>query len=300
MAARHSIIWNIAGEALTVPYYGFVLDAGVGIPVNEPPEQAIALMGGSSSIRSLFNVAESPVAAPPYGGLRLPPLTGVDGAVLMERPIGTASWHRLHYSDIDPDFAISSFTASPGELEVGDTVAPVAFSASYNRPALHVMVDDGSGPQVVTLPGTLFALPGPYSKNTVNATQAFVLTADEGGPSAARATSIVWHPRVYWGVAVPPGTYGQAFIEGLGGQALAGSRQRTIPYNAIGTQKLYYCFPNSFGGAPSNFIDAGTGFAAGFSKVATVSVLNAFGVTILYAIWESDQAGLGSVNILVT
>jgi hypothetical protein len=229
----------------------------------------------------------------------LPPLTGVDGAVLMEHPAGTVGWHLVQQSQIVPDFAITGFAVSPTEVEMGASVSPASFTASYNRPAAHVTVDDGSGPSVVALPGTVFTKAGPYSKTGMNATQAFALAADEGGAPASASASIAFRPRVYFGSAVPA-TYNQAFITGLAASALAASRQRLIAYNATPGQKMYYCFPHAYGGAPANFVDADTGFPVGMTNVATVAVTNAHGVVVSTDVWESNQTGLGVVNVNIT
>jgi hypothetical protein len=127
------------------------------------------------------------------------------------------------------------------------------------------------------------------------------LSATEaGGPVKTATTSISWRPKVYFGVAPVPGSYTPGFVQGLASNALAAGRQRSIAYSAGALDKLYYAYPSAFGGSPSNFVDSATGFAAGFSIVATISITNAFGVTNTYYVWESDQAELGSVTINVT
>jgi hypothetical protein len=231
-------------------------------------------------------------------GIGLPPLIGVLGAVLMENPLGTASWGLVQQSQIQPDFAITAFGVTPSQAEVGQTISPAAFTAGYNRTATGVTVDDGSGPVAVPLPGVAFTRPGPYAKTALDDTQAFLLAANDGGPPSSASTSIAFRPRVYFGSAVP-GVYDQAFITALASSALAASRQRLIPFNAAPTERMYYCYPTVYGGAPSNFIDDDTGFPAGFSKVATVPVTNAYGVVVSIDVWASNQVGLGAHNIRV-
>jgi len=233
----------------------------------------------------------------------LPPFLHQQFAAIIENPAGTAVFSRLTQDMILPAFGCSiALAATPGEVEVGATVTNPSFSCAYVRPAQAAQITDGAGHTIVLVTpfnaGTIVAV---YTKVGVNDSQGFTLSANEaGGPTRSASCGIVWHPRVFFGKAVPPGAYDEAFVEGLAANALAGGRQRTIAYNAVGLEKLYYCYPDSFGGAPSNFVDAGTGFAAGFSKKATVNVTNPLGVLISYAVWESDQAGLGAVSILVT
>jgi len=227
-------------------------------------------------------------------GSGLPPLIGVDGAVLTEHPIGTAAW-------VPPAFLITSFGCAPTQSEIGQAVGPVNFAAAYNRPASTVTVDDGSGPVIVPLPGVAFVLPGPYVKTGINAAQSFALLATQGSSSASAGTGIAFLPRVYWGTAPVPVAYDQAFIVGLASNTLAAARQRLMAVNATPGQKIYYCFPTVYGGVPGNFIDNDTGFAAGFTKIAPgVLVTNAFGVVVSIDVWESNQFGLGAVNIRVT
>jgi len=250
-----------------------------------------------------------PVQAPGSGGssVVVPPLTGVLYAVLMENPIGAANWVLLTEDMIAAAFAINSFALSGAfvtVVEVGATVTNPTFTASYNRAATLVELDDGINPTFpITLPGTAFGITAAYHVTTVNGTVTFTLSANDAtSPVVTDTVTITWEPRVYFGAAVDPGSpYTELFIEGLSGNGLDNNRQRTINYVAGATESLFYAFPTSYGGSASNFLDASTGFAAGFSKVATgVSVENANLVTISYDVWRSDQVGLGTVSIQVT
>ncbi len=105
----------------------------------------------------------------------------------------------------------------------------------------------------------------------------------------------------YYGVAVPPNSYTQAFIVttiGTQGTAVSPTRQRTIAYNSTGAQKDFYCIPVSFGGINDDFIDAQTGWLVGFSIAAVVNVSTASGV-IPYNVWVNDVAGLGVLTVNV-
>jgi hypothetical protein len=221
----------------------------------------------------------------------------------------SAGWLNLNQDMIAAGFTISSFVVSVTVLEIGASTTDPSFTASYNRVATAVTLNDGSGALSVTLPATSFAynaggLPTKtYTSNTINATQSFTLSANElGGPVKTASASIAWRPRVYYGVATDPGTYNEAFVEGLTSNALASGRQRSLSLNSSGAQYMYYAFPATFGGSSSNFIDASTGFAAGWSLVATVSVTaGTAGVpTNSYSVWRADVAGLGAQTITVT
>jgi hypothetical protein len=251
--------------------------------------------------RDLFNITYLIADDPTSWADAIPPLLGIDGAVLMEHPVGSVGWGQIHAEKVVPAFAISSFTVSPTEVEIGYSVSPATFTASYNRSATGVTVDDGGGPTAVTLPATSFTKTGPYSKTALNATQGFTLSAGDGYTPVTATASIAWRPRVYYGVSAIPGIYDAAFITGLATWLLAAARQRTIAFNSPPGTKMYYAYPSSYGGVPANFIDNDTGFPAGFTKVASgVAVTNAYSVVTSYDIWESNQIGLGAVNVRVS
>lgn len=203
-------------------------------------------------------------------------------------------------------FDISSFAfagGTPSIVELGSTVTNPTFSASYIGTPSAATLDDGTGAVDLTTPFTSFGLGRTYTKSAVGSSQPFTLWATDGTTEANRTISINWWPMVYYGVAAVPGAYDQTFVLTTiapQGSVLAGSRQRTVSYDAAPGQKLFYIYPDTFGGVPANFRDANTGWEAGFSKSATVAVTNSFGVTVSYAVWESDQTGLGLVSIQIT
>jgi hypothetical protein len=235
------------------------------------------------------------------GGGGLPPFSGDQYAVLMENPGFNAVFQWLTEDMILPAFS-ATLACAPTDVEVGATVNNPVMTASYVRPPVTVICSDGGPPVPIPLPALAFIFAGIYTKIVVNATQVFTLAANEaGGPTKMATAAIGWRPRVFWDNVVPPGVFTAAWIQALVDSTLAAARQRTIAYNAVGLQKLYYAYPASYSGAPGNFTDQATGFAAGFSKVAAgIVVTNPYGVAVPYDVWGSDQAGLGAVNIIVT
>lgn len=243
------------------------------------------------------------------GGGSLPPLTGQQFAVLMEDPVGVVSWRRLTQDMLLPGFTATLTPSFSLTREVGSTLVQPAFTASYNRPAASATLNDGTGAIPLTLPATAFAYDGSdtlpvtnYTKSVVGQTVTWTLSAFEtGGPAKTSSVTATWRPLVFFDVAVPPGVFDEAFIESLTGTALAAGFARTIAFGAgSGTKKLYYAFPSSFG-TPSAFIDQSTSFPVPFTKVASgVSVTNAFGVTLGYDVWESDNFLVAAVTIVVS
>jgi hypothetical protein len=185
--------------------------------------------------------------------------------------------------------------------ELGDALAPAVFSITYNRAANAATISDGGPPVALITPFTSVSLPGPYNGLTIGSQQAFTVVASEaGGPDLTSSVLVLWQPRGFWGAALPPVFYDEAFIEGLSDSALIASRAYSPGYSAGPGEKLYWCQPTAFGGTSSDFIDVASDINVGISKVATaVSVTNTFGVTLPYDIWESDVAGLGAVTIRI-
>jgi len=239
------------------------------------------------------------------GSGEVPALVGVKYAVLMESPVGTKAWRRPTGDMVLAAFAINSFALSqtPLQTEIGSSVQDPQFTAAYNRNPSDATIDDGGGPVNLAAPYTSFGINASYSKNTINATQLFTLSAkDADSLFKTTQVSIAWRPKVYYGVAAPPQNHDANFITGtLGGQnnTLASARQRTLALNAANGQKIYYAFPQAFGGAAGNFIDDASGLAAGFVLVATVALTNNFGITLPYSIWASEQTGLGAQSVTV-
>lgn len=198
---------------------------------------------------------------------------------------------------------IASFSLVGGLVrELGQALSPASFAAAYNRAPSAASISDGTNTVVLASPFTSGSLAGPYNGTSIGTSQAFTLTASEtGGPNLTSTLTALWQPRAFWGAAAVPGAYNEAFIEGLTNSVLLPSRAYSPGYSAGAGEKLYWCQPVAFGGAPSDFKNAATGFAIGISKVAaSVSVTNAFGVTLNYEIWESDVDGLGAVTMEIT
>ena len=109
----------------------------------------------------------------------------------------------------------------------------------------------------------------------------------------------MWQPRVFYGSS-PADVFNEAFIEGLSNSILLPSIVYSPGYSAGPGQFLYYCIPAPYTAVPGDFRDAETGFAVGMSMVANgVPVTNAFGVTLLYDVWQSDVANLGPITVNV-
>ena len=230
----------------------------------------------------------SPVALEPNDGQPGDPVTAVSPVVF---------YYQL------PAIIQSFVLAPPTVFEIGDTLTNPSFSLTYARTPDAVTLTDGTNVLSLSPPFTSAVLPYSYMETAINAEQVFTATAVEAGsPNTMATCAAQWWPRVFWGAALPPGlgNYTEAFIEGLSDSILLPSRVYSPGYAAPGSTHLYYCVPTVYGGDEGDFFDAHTGFGAAMHKAASgVPDTNAFGVTVGYDVWESDNHGLGAVTLRV-
>lgn len=113
------------------------------------------------------------------------------------------------------EFAIQSFSGNPSELEIGVDLINPAFTASYNRAAQDVDLDDGeNATQSIPLPGVAFAGANAYlSRITPNESVTFQLTASGvGGDPAVRTSRTTWRARHWFGFSSEPGPLSEAQV----------------------------------------------------------------------------------------
>lgn len=236
-------------------------------------------------------------------GGALPALSGVQGAVLVEDPIGTATWRRLRQSDIDADFAIQSFAPTVSVVEIGASVATPAFTAAYTPVTpQEVLLDDdeGSAQKDVSGTPTSFTSDETFQKTAINDAVQFTISVREiAAPPSTQLqanASINWRPRTFWGVDVD-GLSTEADIEGLANSQLDNNRNTSFTLNPGAGEHIYYAFPSSFG-TPTFEVN---GFPGGFVlEAGAVAVTNGFGVTENYDLWKSVNANLGNTTVTVT
>lgn len=208
-------------------------------------------------------------------------------------------WKQIEAGDVQPAFDITGFSiVGGGVAEVGETVTNPAFTAAYNRPPTSATLkdDQGNPDKDVSATPNAFASDHSFVKVANNAAVVFTLEAAEGAATDSRTATHRWRPRIYWGEAVPPGLYNEAFIEALPNWFLAANRNTTMNLNVGALEKAYWCAPASYG-APTFHLGPFTG---GFTRVAAnVPVTNVHGVIENYDVWESDNFGIGAVVITV-
>lgn len=99
---------------------------------------------------------------------------------------------------------------------------------------------------------------------------------------------------IFYGAAVPPAIYSEAFITGLSNR-VDGPKDRTVVITSGPGEKTYYCYPVVYG--ESNFTV--NGFTGGISIVAITTVDTGNGPAQYY-VYESDYPDLGATTIIVT
>lgn len=107
-----------------------------------------------------------------------------------------------------------------------------------------------------------------------------------------KAKSIAGQALIYYGAATPPSMYNETFVGTF--PAVSGDKNRNITINALAGEKLYYCYPASYGAATFTV----NGFTGGF-KLAAQTTMTTLDGPVLYSIYESENDSLGVTNITV-
>lgn len=244
--------------------------------------------GGGGDATSIQSVPVS--ATPPTGDGAVPTFDGIQYVA-----------RRLTLDDIDPAFAISSFSGGNQTLEVGDTIAsPVVFSNSYTAPPTAAEIQDNQGNPLINLssPYTSGSYPHAYTKTANNSSVVWTLTAHLGALLKTLTNTANWRPRVYYGVAPIPGTLDSAFMLSLSGNALASSVARTINYSAAGPlDYFWYLLPTVAPyGVPGSATMNGLPFS--FVNHGSFSYTNIFGVTQNYYAIRSNLPNIGANPVI--
>ena len=176
---------------------------------------------------------------------------------------------------------------SPGTYEIGSKIANITFNWTVDRQLVSQTFNGNAlEPDVRT-----------YAFNQeVKTDKSFSLVVNDGVQSTSSSVSYSFRHRRYWGASSIPATYDSNFIIGLSNKEFATSKNKSsFNINAGAGKYMYYCFPASWGTPTFNV----GGFDGGFIKAATIDFTNASGHTESFVIWRSENANLGSQNIVV-
>ncbi len=165
--------------------------------------------------------------------------------------------------------------------EVGQSLASVALSWSYNKSILGQTLVGPSAPSII-LTDRAATVPGPITADSTWTVQG---TSLDGSEHPSASVSALFWPRRFWGVSAASPSAG--LLTSLSSQ-LSTSRAQSRTFTAS-AEYIYFAWPSSFG-TPSFVVG---GFASTAWNKTTVSVTNAYGDTRNYDIWQSNYVNTG-------
>ena len=190
----------------------------------------------------------------------------------------------LKYVKID----ITKFSNNIGTVEIGYVINTVTVSWELNKEAENQILE-GEALEISARSKVLNGL-------EISANKSFTLTVtDERGATDSASTSISFLNGVYYGVLESGADIDSSKILAMT-KRLQGSRGINFTVNAGASQKIAYALPTRYGTPNFNV----GGFDGGFSLAKTFSFTNASGYTESYAVWLSDNVGLGSTTVSVS
>lgn len=179
---------------------------------------------------------------------------------------------------------ITGISNNVGTVETGTAVNEVTVSWTINKTPVSQTVNG----EAVDVDKRSVVLP-------VDGTYTFTVKAtDERDATDTASTSIGFLNGVYYGVLADGVTIDRAAVLGLT-RKLQGSSAITFTANAADGQRIAYAFPARYG-TPVFYVG---GFEGGFSPAEHFEFENASGYKEQYAVWLSDNTGLGSTKVEV-
>lgn len=186
---------------------------------------------------------------------------------------------------------INSFNSNKNMIEVGAEPGDVKFTWTLGGNPILIQLnsqDLGIQDREKTLSN--------IAKHNEPYTDTYTLYAkDSKGNEDTKTVDIFFTYGVYSGVKTAPAAFDESFVEGFT-KILQTSRAANLEVTANTDEFIFYCVPTSYGACTFSV----GGFSGGFSKVATISITNEFGVTADYDIYKSDNAALGKTNVVIS
>ena len=193
--------------------------------------------------------------------------------------------------------ALSSSTISPASAALGSTVSSFEVNYSFNKVPATVTLKQGSTTlQTIAAPSSATGRISMVNQ-TITSDTTFTLSGiDERDHAASSTIKIEFMNYVYYGAANAPQSVDSAFVTGLASNVLSKTKARTVTINATGSKYIWYAIPSRLG---TPVFTVG-GFEGGFSLAGTISVTNGAGYAENYAVYKSDNAGLGSTKVVIS
>ena len=228
-------------------------------------------------------------------GAGLPPYAGRTGALQTDGT--TIFWAKIPASAIQQPLAITSFSASHSSAEVGQSFSSITFNAAYNETVTQASISTTSGTTNLTTPFNSVTLTGPFELDTIGSINFTLHVTGSDTTTTSASINIPWLPRIFYGTALLATNFVD-LISNLQNSYLSNTRSGSWTVNASGGEYIYYALPNTL---DFGIVFSSGGFSGGFSEVATnVSITNAYGITLEYDVYKSDNVNLGSTTIVVS
>jgi hypothetical protein len=252
-------------------------------------------IAASSGVISLTNDLGGTYSVPVVVGLQSHPVTATVPALNNVLTWNGAAWEPLPAQG-GAGAEILTFYSDTTLFEVGQTVAGPEFGATYSvTPTITTLTDsDNLIAQDLSSHPTSITSDYSFVKNTYAASVDFTLSATKSGFTNTKSVTFKWGQYIFVGIGtnLAPGD-----ILDFGYAQLTTNRNITITVNAPGTNKIYYAYRTADG--PASF--SVNGLIGGFTLITTTySITNSHGFIENYTLYESDNAGLGSVTFTVS
>lgn len=207
-------------------------------------------------------------------------------------------WAPVRAGNVQPDFAITGFGCSVNVLELGQAAINPILSGSYNSALSSARYKDSVNNNWISIASPYNSWVSPYTfRQNIQSGVSFTLEAHASdGTIKTASTSISWYPRKYYGSSSDNPNHATLVLS-LSNSQLSGGKTGSFTVNCLDGQYIFFAIPSSFG-VPTFFVG---GFEGGFFKVdGNIQVTNAYGITISYDLYRSDNHSLGNTTVSVT
>jgi len=134
----------------------------------------------------------------------------------------------------------------------------------------------------------------------ITADRTFTVSVTDAGSAsndpytATQSATVRFFNGIYFGASNEPSEYNSSFVITLPTKRLQPTPAGSFTVNAGTNQYIYFACPSAF--TPRFNVN---GFAGGFAVVATINFVNAYGNTMAYNIYRSDNKNLGATTVTV-
>lgn len=193
-----------------------------------------------------------------------------------------------------PPASITSFTSPVNYVLVGSALTNPSFTASYSSAPTSVKLKNNFGQpdENIALPATSFSSSQSVTKNNLNDSVVFTLSATINGVEKTSDYTFIWAYPVYYGVGYDWASYSDkvSFIKNLPYQ-IQPTKSKSFTADTGVDKYVYYAYPAIYGD-PSDFELDGWSFV--FNKVE--SSLSVDGIP--YSVYKTDNS-FGEVQVNV-